>query len=107
MNAGAALAGVPRATPSGDGQAQAALVGNIDVDVGQRRSAASSKSSSGPGIGLPAGDGPIFLCADFDLGVSRRAHTGDGQLGSAVEKQLDRLAAALFGKVGALDAPAV
>src|SRR5262249_31688424 len=52
-------------------------------------------------------DGPVFLSADFDLGVRRGPHAGDGQFGRAIEKELDRLAAALLGELGALDAPAV
>src|SRR5262249_19056973 len=84
-----------------------ALIRNSCEHVRQDRAGAAGESAAGPGFGLPARDGPVFLGADLDLGIRRRPHAGDGQLGGAVEKELDRLAAAFLREIGALDAPAV
>ena len=49
---------------------------------------------------------PSFFAPDLDLGEGRRAVAGHGQLGVAVEHQLDRRAGDL-GELGAVDPPAV
>src|SRR5437879_1859498 len=65
-------------------------------DVGNRRHAAASRTSSAPGFRLPSDDGAVFLRAYLHTRVGRRTSAGDLEFSIALQHHTNRLTAGLF-----------
>src|SRR5437016_12975803 len=79
-----------------------ASIWNASEDVREqlRVQVAATDAASGPGLGLPSGNGPVFLAGHFHFRENGGAIAGYRQLSSAIKEEFHRLAAAVFGKLG-------
>src|ERR1035437_7308256 len=78
-----------------------ARVGDVGVDVGQRRLSAAGESAARPGFGLPGGDGAVLHAGDLNLAVGAGTIAGDLLFGGAIEEDSDGIATGLLGEAGA------